>query len=298
MAACSKSSATRVESAKLAKPAAPYAITTDRSQYELRPGRYGPETTIVTTFTAPADKTVYLMNCNGAFSIGLERRVENEWTNAWTSEINGCASQPIVIRAGQSYTGTATVVSREEISRPVPAGTYRAVWYGVFTSYDPHERAMGTELPLEQRVSAPIVIRVSRDVAALADCERKVAAQKKALEGDHLAETTTFDKYPAEESLEGLPAVVDVSSNRYSHTLLDAMTSGGLGVAFFSPFSNERYFFPWRPIRVSPIGVDFFGEAGVAVLRSELIWVWIPCAVLGVAGRLIAPAPSLPSEPE
>ena len=83
-----------------------------------------------------------------------------------------------------------------------------------------------------------------------------------------------------------------------SHTLLDAMTSGGLGVAFFSPFSNERYFFPWRPIRVSPIGVDFFGEAGVAVLRSEVIFVWLPSAVLGIAGRLIAPARTLPSAPE
>lgn len=35
-----------------------------------------------------------------------------------------------------------------------------------------------------------------------------------------------------------------------SHSLLDAMTSGGLGVAFFSPFDNTRYFLPWRPIKV------------------------------------------------
>jgi hypothetical protein len=26
------------------------------------------------------------------------------------------------------------------------------------------------------------------------------------------------------------------------------MTNGGLGVAFFSPFDNGRYFLPWRPI--------------------------------------------------
>jgi inner membrane protein len=43
-----------------------------------------------------------------------------------------------------------------------------------------------------------------------------------------------------------------------SHGLLDAMTDGGLGVAFFSPFDNHRYFLPWRPIRVSPIGVGRF----------------------------------------
>ena len=40
-----------------------------------------------------------------------------------------------------------------------------------------------------------------------------------------------------------------------SHGLLDAMTDGGLGIALFSPFDNHRYFFPWTPIRVSPIGV-------------------------------------------
>jgi inner membrane protein len=28
-----------------------------------------------------------------------------------------------------------------------------------------------------------------------------------------------------------------------THGVLDAMTNGGLGVAFFSPFSNHRYFF-------------------------------------------------------
>src|SRR5258708_33227849 len=43
-----------------------------------------------------------------------------------------------------------------------------------------------------------------------------------------------------------------------SHGLLDAMTNGGLGVAFFSPFNNHRYFLPWRPIRVSPIAVTRF----------------------------------------
>jgi len=32
-----------------------------------------------------------------------------------------------------------------------------------------------------------------------------------------------------------------------SHGVLDAMTNGGLGVAFFSPFDNRRYFLPWRP---------------------------------------------------
>jgi inner membrane protein len=62
-----------------------------------------------------------------------------------------------------------------------------------------------------------------------------------------------------------------------SHGLLDAMTNGGLGVAFFSPFDNSRYFLPWRPICVSPISVHrFFSGSGYAVLRSELLWIWVP----------------------
>jgi inner membrane protein len=66
-----------------------------------------------------------------------------------------------------------------------------------------------------------------------------------------------------------------------SHGLLDAMTDGGLGVAFFAPFSSERYFLPWRPILVSPIGVTrFFSPRGAAVLASELRWVWLPSMVV------------------
>jgi inner membrane protein len=68
-----------------------------------------------------------------------------------------------------------------------------------------------------------------------------------------------------------------------SHGLLDAMTDGGLGVAFFSPFSNARYFFPWRPIVVSPIGVaEFFSERGLNVLRSEFKWIWLPAGIFAI----------------
>jgi len=68
-----------------------------------------------------------------------------------------------------------------------------------------------------------------------------------------------------------------------SHGVLDAMTDGGLGVAFFSPFNNQRYFLPWRPILVSPIGIDaFFSSYGLAVLQNEFVWIWLPA--LSIAG--------------
>ncbi len=64
-----------------------------------------------------------------------------------------------------------------------------------------------------------------------------------------------------------------------SHGLLDALTDGGLGIAFFAPFDATRYFFPWRPITVSPIGLtQFFSSWGLGVLLSELIWLGIPVA--------------------
>lgn len=71
-----------------------------------------------------------------------------------------------------------------------------------------------------------------------------------------------------------------------SHALLDALTDGGRGVALFAPFSGERYFFPWRPIEVSPIGADFFSARGLAVLASEFEWVWLPSAALVLAAWL------------
>jgi len=72
-----------------------------------------------------------------------------------------------------------------------------------------------------------------------------------------------------------------------SHPLLDMLTNGGLGVALFAPFSNERYFFPWRPMEVSPIGVgSFFSEWGGRVILSELRWVWLPSAVVIVLGNV------------
>jgi inner membrane protein len=66
-----------------------------------------------------------------------------------------------------------------------------------------------------------------------------------------------------------------------SHGALDATTNGGVGVAFFSPFSNHRYFFPWRPIEVSPIGLEpFLSRRGLQVIGSEIKWIWIPAGLL------------------
>jgi inner membrane protein len=72
-----------------------------------------------------------------------------------------------------------------------------------------------------------------------------------------------------------------------SHSLLDALTNGGLGVGLFAPFSNKRYFFPYRPIEVSPIGISFFSHRGIDVLLCEFKWVWLPSSVFFGIGQLL-----------
>ena len=73
-----------------------------------------------------------------------------------------------------------------------------------------------------------------------------------------------------------------------SHSILDAMTTGGYGVAFFSPLSDTRYFFPWRPIKVSPLGIlRFFSERGLQVIRTEIVWIGVPGMLYMITAFLI-----------
>jgi inner membrane protein len=82
-----------------------------------------------------------------------------------------------------------------------------------------------------------------------------------------------------------ISAFLLISAAMISHLALDAATSGGLGVAAFWPFSPERYFLPWRPVRVSPLSLQALLSArGAAVFWSEMQWVWLPC--LALAGLL------------
>jgi inner membrane protein len=73
-----------------------------------------------------------------------------------------------------------------------------------------------------------------------------------------------------------------------SHGILDAFTNGGLGIALLSPFDTTRYFFPWRPILVSPIGIaGFLSKWGLMSLKSELFWIWLPLIILLIGSSLV-----------
>jgi inner membrane protein len=68
-----------------------------------------------------------------------------------------------------------------------------------------------------------------------------------------------------------------------SHGLIDAMTSGAVGVALLAPFSARRFLFPFKLIPSCPLGVDeLFGFWGLMTLANELLYVLIPVS-LGVS---------------
>ncbi len=72
-----------------------------------------------------------------------------------------------------------------------------------------------------------------------------------------------------------------VTISAASHGLLDMLTNGGLGIALLWPYASERIFFPWRVIEVSPPSLwQFLGLRGWRVVASELLWVWLPAAVV------------------
>lgn len=82
-------------------------------------------------------------------------------------------------------------------------------------------------------------------------------------------------------------AALFVGTAAASHALLDMLTDGGLGVALWWPWSDQRWFAPWRVIEVSPIGLRrLLGPRGLEVLLSELQWIWLPA--LGLAAGLAA----------
>jgi hypothetical protein len=141
------------------------AIRTDAERYVMRPGPYGDEATIVAMFTAPPDTTVQIMNCNGAIAWGLQKRVDNQWEDAWAAVTNQCLSPPIILAPRGVFVDTLTLAvtagGTPSGERDIEPGTYRVVWYNVLTAFDPEARPFGPELALENRVSRPITIERS-----------------------------------------------------------------------------------------------------------------------------------------
>src|SRR3982751_800407 len=39
----------------------------------------------------------------------------------------------------------------------------------------------------------------------------------------------------------------------FSHPLLDTLTNGGVAIPLYWPFSEQRFFSPWRPVQALPV---------------------------------------------
>ena len=74
-----------------------------------------------------------------------------------------------------------------------------------------------------------------------------------------------------------------------SHGVLDAMTTGGLGVEFFWPVDTHRYFLPWRFIPVAPLGAHMLSARGVSVLLTEAV-LFLPAWAYAFWPRALRPS--------
>ena len=74
-----------------------------------------------------------------------------------------------------------------------------------------------------------------------------------------------------------------------SHGVLDTFTDGGLGAALLWPFSPDRFFAPWRPIPVAPIGAALFSPPGLRLMAMESL-MFLPLVALAAAIRRSEPS--------
>jgi inner membrane protein len=73
-----------------------------------------------------------------------------------------------------------------------------------------------------------------------------------------------------------------------SHSLLDACTFGGTGVALLLPFSDIRFVSIWQPIFVSPIPLSGkLFDWLIFSLGTEAVWIGIPALLVFGVPRII-----------
>ena len=140
-----------------AEPTPP--IVTDSTEYSLRADGPGWRTTIGFEYRAGAD-TVYVVNCNGAILMNLQKREEGEWKDAWFAEGNACLSPPLVVPPSGILRGRIEVWGAWPGDSSFNAfrvaeidGEYRLVWHQPVHDYRPDAAGFGAAIPLAERVS-------------------------------------------------------------------------------------------------------------------------------------------------
>ena len=82
-----------------------------------------------------------------------------------------------------------------------------------------------------------------------------------------------------------------------SHGLLDTLTDGGRGVELLAPFSDQRFFAPFRPIAVSPIGFHgVLSLRGLRIAASEFLVIGLPAIAAWISTGWLRRNRSVPHE--
>ena len=142
-------------------------IQTDALEYQLTPDWVGLRVEIPYTFTNRTGDRVYLVNCNGSFSIHLEREQDGEWKHAWSPVHNLCLSPPIVVEPNGTFSDTLNVWGAPPDSLHIgpsfdvadPSGVYRIVWGTGLWSFQSDTLPFGPLIPLEWRISNHFTLR-------------------------------------------------------------------------------------------------------------------------------------------
>jgi hypothetical protein len=142
-------------------------IRTSAAEYTMTRGSQGYEVRIPFVFTNRTSDTVYVVNCNGATALELQREQNGAWTTVWSPVLPACLSEPIRIAGGAEYAGTVDVWAGDRDSDTYPQfdvddldGEYRIRWGGVHSSYDPDGSPFGIDVPEAQRVSNTFRLRL------------------------------------------------------------------------------------------------------------------------------------------
>ena len=143
-------------------------VRTSAAEYRLRATPDGYAAEIPYAYANRSGGPLYLVNCSGRVTPGLQRRAGEGWGGTWDFETDTCPSPPVVIAAGTTYRDTlwAHVTAHHphgllaELDSSGGGGTYRLILFEVLASYDPEARPHGPVVPLEERVSNAFRLRV------------------------------------------------------------------------------------------------------------------------------------------
>lgn len=142
-------------------------IQTDSLEYHLIPDWVGLRVDIPYTFENRTGRQISLVNCNGSFSIHLQREQDGEWKFAWSPVRNMCLSAPIVIEPNGTFAETLNVWGAPPDSLHIgpnfdvadPSGIYRIVWGTGLWSFQSDSLPFGPQIPLKWRVSNRFTLR-------------------------------------------------------------------------------------------------------------------------------------------